>query len=72
MDWPLTLAIIAAGAALLGVSVWQDSRPKKDSLKPRFRSWKFLILLAGAVIAFALVHAVNLLGFHTGGNSRPY
>lgn len=71
MDWPLTLALIAAGAVLLGVSVWQDSRPKKDSLRPRFRSWKFLMLLGGAIIGYGLVHVVNLLGFHT-GNGRPY
>lgn len=72
MDWTLTLAAIIFGAALAGLSVWQTSRPRKDSLNPRWVPWRFLILAGGAVLALAMVHASTLLGINLGGRmTRP-
>jgi hypothetical protein len=68
----VTLAVVASGAALLLFAMWRDGKKLPDT--PHGRRpipWKFVMLLAGAIILLATVHAVNLMGFKT-GNGRPY
>jgi hypothetical protein len=71
MEWPFTIAATGFGAVLAALSAWQSSRPRKDSLNPRWIPWRFLILVGGAVFALGLVHASTLLGINIGSRSTP-
>jgi hypothetical protein len=70
MEWPITVGVAIIGLALLPLAIWQGSRPRKDDGRTRWIPWRFVIFLSGAVILLALVHAANLLGFHTGGGGQ--
>jgi hypothetical protein len=67
MDLPLTLAL--GGAALLFAVIfgWLGARPPEPFKGPRMVPWRFLMLLATAAVMMMGVHALNLLGFVTGG-----
>jgi hypothetical protein len=67
MEWTITLSVIGVslGAALL--AAWQSGRPRKDSLQTKWIPWRFVVLVAGAVLVLGVVHAINLMGVHTGG-----
>jgi hypothetical protein len=69
MDWIITLAAIVILAALTVYAGWKSGRPRKDSVRPQWISWPFVTVLAGALLAFAVVHAMNLMGIHTGQNT---
>lgn len=66
MDLYITIAICAALLALTVFAGWKSSRPRKDSLKPQWISWPFVTVFSAALLAFAVVHAMNLVGVHTG------
>ena len=66
MDWIITLSAIAILLALTVYAGWKSGRPPKDSLKPQWISWPFVTVLAGALLAFAVIHAMNLMGVQTG------
>jgi hypothetical protein len=68
IEWIVTICGAVLAAGLLGLSIWQDNRPKRDTIRARWISWKFMMLLAAAFLLLALVHVVNKLGFHTGRN----
>lgn len=68
----VTLSVVGFGVALLLCAMWRDGKKPPDS--PHGRRpipWKFVMLLAGAIILLATVHAVNLLGLKT-GTGQPY
>ena len=67
-EWIFTLSGTLAGATLLALAVWQDGRPKRDTGRTRWISWRLVMLLAAAIVLLGLVHAANKLGFHTGRN----
>lgn len=69
MEWIITLAVIVVLLALTVYAGWKSGRPRKDSVKPQWISWPFVTVLAGALLAFAVVHAMNLMGIHTGQNT---
>jgi hypothetical protein len=62
MDLLVTLGALGAGALLLAVSAWQSGRKRPDSLRPRWTPWRFLVLLAGAIILLAGAHLLSLAG----------
>ena len=66
LEWIITLVAAGGGAALLGLSVWQTSRPRKDSVRVRWIPWRFLILASGAVMFLAAVHLSTLSGLRPG------
>ena len=66
MDWIVTLSAVSILLALTVFAGWKSGRPRKDSLKPQWISWPFVTILAGALLAFAVIHALNLMGVHTG------
>lgn len=68
MEWTITLVALAASLALTVFAGWKSGRPRKDSLKVQWVSWPLVTVFAAAALTFALVHTVNLMGFHTGGN----
>lgn len=69
MDWIITLAATAFLLALTVFAGWKSGRPRKDTVKPQWISWPFVTVFAGALLAFAVIHAMNLMGFHTGQNT---
>lgn len=69
MDWIITLSAIVILAALTVFAGWKSGRPRKDSLRPQWVSWPFMTVLGGALLVFAVIHAMNLMGFHTGQNT---
>jgi hypothetical protein len=68
MEWTITLVALAASLALTVFAGWKSGRPRKDSLKTKWISWPLVTVFAAAVVVFALVHVVNMLGFQTGGS----
>ncbi len=69
MDWIITLSAAAALLALTIYAGWKSGRPRKDSVKPQWISWPFVTVFAGALLVFAVIHAMNLMGFQTGQNT---
>jgi len=68
-NWIITLTAIVALLALTVYAGWKSGRPRKDTVKPQWISWPFVTVFAGALLAFAMIHAINLMGFHTGQNT---
>jgi uncharacterized protein (DUF983 family) len=66
MDSTATLVVLGAASIVLAVAFWRDHRPRTDSLNVRWVPWRFIMLLAAAIILFCLVHLVNLGGLTTG------
>lgn len=66
IEWIVTFFGLASGVGLLGLSIWQDARPRRDTIRARWISWKFMMMLAAVILLLALVHVANRLGLHTG------
>ena len=66
MEWTITLAAIGLGLALTMFASWKSGRPRKDSLRAAWISWPLVTVLAGTAAVMGVVHAVNLVGIHTG------
>ena len=64
MDLPLTIAGLVLGVALVASMSIIERRPRKD-FRPKFPTTPFMFV-GGIVTMLALVHLVNLAGFHTG------
>ena len=62
-----TLAALLAGAALIGMTVWLERRPR-DLLKPKLLPTTPLLFIGMLVAVLAVVHLLNLAGLHTGRN----
>jgi hypothetical protein len=76
MEWIITLCVIGVSLVMTGFAAWQSGRPRKDSLQTKWIPWRFVVLVSGAVLVLAVVHAVNLMGIETGngmlgGPARP-
>ncbi len=71
MEMAVTIAVALAFLALTVFAGWKSGRPRKDSAKTQWISWPLVTVLAGTAVVFALVHLVNLMGFHTGANAAP-
>ena len=74
MEWNITLSFIGVSLAATVLSAWQSGRPRKDSVNARWIPWRFVVLVSGAILLLAVVHAINLMGIETGrgsGFSRP-
>lgn len=66
MDWTITLGVILGGATVSTFAGWRGSKPSDPSRGVRLVPWRFVMILAAAVVLIALVHAANLLGIETG------
>lgn len=69
MEMAFTIAVLLVFAAATVFAGWKAGRPRKDSLNAQWISWPLVTVLAGAAAFFALVHVVNLMGFHTGATA---
>ena len=70
MSLTATLTILAISGGLFVFASLHAKRPA-DPLKPRLLPWRAIIITAGAVAIFMLVHLFNLIGFQTGQAPRP-
>lgn len=70
MEWNVTLSAIGFSLTLTIFAAWQSGRPRKDSLQIKWIPWRLVTLVAGAFLLLAVVHAINLMGVHTGGGVR--
>lgn len=66
MDWAITLIALVVLGGFTAFCGWKAGRPAKDSPNVQWISWPWLTVMAGAATAFVAVHAMSLLGFHTG------
>jgi hypothetical protein len=66
MEWAITISAIVIAAALTAYASWKTGRPRKDSVRGSWISWPLVTVLAGTALFMGIVHAVNLMGFHTG------
>lgn len=67
MEWNITLSVVAISAILTAFAAWKSGRPRKDSPNAKWIPWRFVVLASGAVLLLGVVHAINLMGVHTGG-----
>ncbi|THD55535.1 hypothetical protein [Phenylobacterium sp.] len=61
MDMPLTLGLSAGFFALAAFAAWRGAKPFDPRRGPRLAPWRFIMLLAAAVLIFLLGHAVRML-----------
>jgi hypothetical protein len=66
MDWPVTLAVTLALAALAGLFGWAGSRPPNIQRGPRLIPYRFLMMMSAVGVMLMLVHMLNLAGMKTG------
>lgn len=66
MEMAFTIGVMLLFLAATVFAGWKAGRPRKDSLNAQWISWPLVTVLAGTAAFFALVHVVNLMGFHTG------
>lgn len=69
MELLATFVIIALSGGVAGYAGWKSGQPRKDSLKPLWISWTGVAVVAIVVIVFAAIHALNLMGMHTGSRT---
>jgi len=62
MSLTLTLALLAGAVALAVFAGWRGARPSQPHLGVRMIPWRFVMILAGAVVLLLLVHVAALLG----------
>ncbi|MEZ5938824.1 MAG: hypothetical protein R3C52_11510 [Hyphomonadaceae bacterium] len=63
----ITLLALAVAFALLLLSLWRSSRPRRDTVRVRWIPWRYIMLFSGAAIFLAGVHAMSLAGLHVEG-----
>ena len=61
MSMPLTLSLLAGALIVAIFAGWRGARPS-DFLRPRMVPWRFIMLLAGALVFLLIVHLGTLLG----------
>ena len=66
MDTEITIAITIAAASIAALFGWLGARKPDPARGPRLAPYRFLMLVAAAVVLMMIVHLVNLAGFHTG------
>ena len=62
MSLTLTLALLAATVALAVFAGWRGARPSQPHLGVRMIPWRFVMILAGAMVLLLVVHVAALLG----------
>lgn len=62
MSLTVTLALLAAAVAAAVFAGWRGARPSQPHLGVRMVPWRFVMILAGAVILLLVVHLAALLG----------
>jgi hypothetical protein len=66
MDLTLTLALIAAFAAITVFAGWRGARPPDFVRGPRMIPWRPIMVAGAAGAMMLMLHLANLLGLVTG------
>ena len=61
MDATLTLILLIASIAVGVFSGWRGARPADITRGPRMMPWRFIMLLAAALVFFLLIHLMSEL-----------
>jgi hypothetical protein len=61
MSMTLTLSLLAGALIVAVFAGWRGARPS-NFLKPRMVPWRFIMLLAGALVFLLAIHLGTLLG----------
>lgn len=61
MSLEVSLIVLALAGAVFALGSWRSMQPA-DPLRPRMVPWRALIIVAGAVAIFVLVHVATLFG----------
>jgi hypothetical protein len=61
MSMTLTLSLLAGALIVAAFAGWRGARPS-NFLKPRMVPWRFIMLLAGALVFLLAIHLGTLLG----------
>jgi energy-converting hydrogenase Eha subunit A len=64
-EFIVTLAIMVAGAGLVGAMAWAERRPR-TSFTPSLIPTTPVMLVGLLITVFAFVHLLNILGIRTG------
>ncbi|MGE7198906.1 hypothetical protein [Brevundimonas sp. LPMIX5] len=56
MDATLTLILLIASLAVVVFAGWRGARPTDITRGPRMMPWRFIMLLAAALVFFLLIH----------------
>jgi len=62
MSLTVTLVLLAAAVALSVFAGWRGARPSQPHLGIRMVPWRFIMILAAAVVVVLVVHLAALLG----------
>jgi len=62
MSLTVTLALLAGAIALAVFAGWRGARPSQPHLGIRMVPWRFIMILAAAVVVVLVVHLAALLG----------
>lgn len=66
MSMILTLSLLAGAVSLCLFAGWRGARPS-DFHRPRIVPWRFIMLLAGALVFLLVIHVATLLGMSPRG-----
>ncbi|MBN8551323.1 MAG: hypothetical protein J0L52_00330 [Caulobacterales bacterium] len=66
MSLHATLILLVSAVALTLFFAWRGAQPPDLIRGPRMLPYRFLMVLAAAVVLFSVVHLLNLAGFETG------
>jgi hypothetical protein len=61
MSMTLTLSLLAGALIVAVLAGWRGAQPS-NFLRPRLIPWRFIMLLAGALVFLLLIHLGALLG----------
>lgn len=61
MSMTLTLSLLAGALIVTFLAGWRGAQPT-NFLRPRLVPWRFIMLLAGALVFLLLIHVGALLG----------
>ncbi|MEN5147405.1 hypothetical protein [Brevundimonas diminuta] len=72
MDAMLTLILLIASVAVVVFAGWRGSRPTDIMRGPRLMPWRFIMLLAAALVFFLLIHLLAEVSGRPLPSARPF
>ena len=72
MDATLTLILLVASIAIAVFAGWRGARPTDIMRGPRMMPWRFIMLLAAALVFFLLIHLLAELSGRPLPSAAPF
>ena len=70
LSLPVTIILVFIAAGITVFCGWMGMQPMDPAKGPRMVPWRFLMLLGFTAAMLMVVHALNLVGLHTGDRQR--